>query len=86
MAPSVTAYVPLFIRRAVAPYLPIPGWKKLLHVVNSMDTESKKIFYGKRQALEKGDEAVSAQIGEGRDIMSILSESDTAKNDAGIMY
>ena len=41
----------------------------------SMEAQSKNIFHGKRTALEKGDEAVVHQIGEGKDIMSILSAS-----------
>lgn len=39
-----------------------------------MDETSKKIFYLKKAALEKGDDTVVQQIGEGRDIMSVLSE------------
>ena len=39
-----------------------------------MDEMSKKIFYHKKAALEKGDTAVVHQIGEGRDILSVLSE------------
>jgi len=32
-------------------------------------------IFGKKRALAEGDEAVSVQIGEGKDILSILSES-----------
>ena len=73
LLPYAIAYVPLSIRRAVAPYLPIPKWGKMLNIVETMATQSKKIFYGKRDALEKGDEALRHQVGEGRDVMSILS-------------
>ena len=74
MLPYAIEYIPSSIRRAVAPYLPIPQWGKMLNIVDAMDTQSTSIFHGKRQALEKGDEAVALQIGEGRDIMSILSK------------
>ena len=57
----------------MAPHLPIHNWHEMLSVVDTMDTQSKKIFHSKRAALEKGEEAVVHQIGEGRDIMSILS-------------
>lgn len=38
-----------------------------------MDETSNAILSAKRKALEKGDDAVVHQVGEGRDIMSILS-------------
>ena len=75
MLPHILPYVPLPIRTALAPYLPIPHWGRMLKVVDTMDSQSRNVFYGKKAALEKGDEAVTHQIGEGRDIMSILSES-----------
>ena len=68
------ACIPLSIRRALAPYLPIPRWGKMLDIVNTMESQSKNVFYSKRRAFEMGDEAVKHQIGEGRDIMSILSK------------
>lgn len=37
------------------------------------------IFNAKKAALEKGDDAVVLQIGEGRDIMSVLSEHSLNK-------
>lgn len=75
LLPLVVSYVPLAIRRALAPYVPIPAWGKMLSIIQAMDTQSKNVFYGKKQALEKGDEALKQQIGEGRDIMSIHSKS-----------
>lgn len=38
-----------------------------------MDRTCVDIFEGKKRALKEGDEAVSKQVGEGKDIMSILS-------------
>ena len=43
-------------------------------IVDVMDEQSRNIYQGKKAALEKGEEAVVQQIGEGRDIMSILSK------------
>ena len=39
-----------------------------------MHDRSVKIFNEKKALLEKGDDALKHQIGEGRDIMSILRE------------
>lgn len=76
MIPHVMPYIPLSIRAAIAPYLPLPHWGRMLRVVNAMDTQSRNVYNSKKVALEKGDEAVTHQIGEGRDIMSILSTSN----------
>lgn len=38
----------------------------------TMDQQARLIFGGKMAALEKGDAAVVQQIGEGKDILSIL--------------
>ncbi|KIP02463.1 hypothetical protein PHLGIDRAFT_26577 [Phlebiopsis gigantea 11061_1 CR5-6] len=74
--PYVTRYIPLSIRRSISPHLPIHNWSEMLHIAETMETQSKNIFYGKRKALEKGDEAVVHQIGEGKDIMSILMKAN----------
>lgn len=44
-------------------------------MVDVIHETSKMIFYSKKAALEKGDDAVVHQVGEGRDIISVLSES-----------
>lgn len=46
----------------------------MIKATNTMDEMSRNIFYEKKAALKKGDDSVVHQIGEGRDIMSILSE------------
>ena len=47
--------------------------RDILTVLNDTAIE---IFEGKKKALEEGDEAVTKQIGQGNDIMSILSTYD----------
>ena len=37
-----------------------------------MDRTSTEVFEQKKKALQAGDEAVTKQVGEGKDIMSIL--------------
>lgn len=39
-----------------------------------MHNTSVDIFESKKEALENGDKALSNQVGQGKDIMSILSE------------
>lgn len=56
--------------------LPSKNIKLLIDATEVMDETSKKVFYHKKEALEKGDDAVVHQMGEGRDIMSILSKTD----------
>ncbi|EIM81571.1 cytochrome P450 [Stereum hirsutum FP-91666 SS1] len=62
--------------------LPSKNIKLLIDATEVMDETSKKVFYHKKEALEKGDDAVVHQMGEGRDIMSILMQSNlTADED-----
>ncbi|KAF8896612.1 cytochrome P450 [Infundibulicybe gibba] len=45
-------------------------------IVDTMHNTSKQIFEGKKAALREGDEALSRQIGQGNDIMSILMRAN----------
>lgn len=45
-----------------------------MKMIDTMDSKSKEIYYGKKVALEKGDEEVLDKVGMGKDIMSILRE------------
>lgn len=51
---------------------PHDGVKDLVKLSDILWTRSTEILTQKREALEKGDESVAAQVGEGKDIMSIL--------------
>lgn len=59
-------------RRAIAEAIPEKTIRQLVNIVNIMDTTANEVFEIKKTALNKGDEAMLAQIGEGKDIMSIL--------------
>lgn len=55
----------------------ITPWKALHEVrdmVNYMHEISVEIYHEKKRALEEGDEAVVRQIGQGKDLLSILRE------------
>lgn len=61
------------MRRFIVDLLP---WKSLHDVRDIVDTiynTSLDIFESKKRALLDGDEAVERQVGEGKDILSILS-------------
>ena len=45
---------------------------RLQEITDVLHARSVLIFNEKKAALEKGDEALKAQIGEGHDIMSVL--------------
>lgn len=55
--------------------MPSKTIKQLIDATDVMDETSRMVFSHKKEALEKGDDAVVHQIGEGRDIMSVLSET-----------
>lgn len=75
--PWVLEKVPRSVRGKLAPYVSqlSKRARRFRDVGMTLEAESKKIFYAKRAALEQGDEAVVHQIGEGNDILSILSKS-----------
>ena len=50
------------------------GVQKMKTIVDTIHQRSVDIYQQKKRALEQGDEKVTRQIGEGKDIMSILSE------------
>ncbi|THH11078.1 hypothetical protein EW146_g8172 [Bondarzewia mesenterica] len=65
-------------RRAVAEKTPWEDVQRLVNIVDIMDNTSREVFENKKTALEKGDEAVVHQIGEGKDIMSVLLKANMA--------
>jgi hypothetical protein len=46
-------------------------------MVDLMHVTSVEIYTAKKKALEEGEEALTQQVGQGRDIISILSKSDS---------
>jgi hypothetical protein len=60
-------------RRLIMNILPWKNLHELRDVVDVLNKTAIEIFEKKKKALEEGDEAVTQQIGKGKDIMSILS-------------
>ncbi|CAL1701693.1 unnamed protein product [Somion occarium] len=59
-------------RRRVIEMFPNKLVRRALAISDALDQTSKEILRAKRAALAAGDEAVSEQIGEGKDIISVL--------------
>ncbi|KAJ3479304.1 hypothetical protein NLI96_g9146 [Meripilus lineatus] len=73
MTPYIVKIGSASFRRWVLDNL-VPSSKvqRLKNLIDVLDSESKDLLAKKRKALEDGDEAVKQQIGEGKDIMSVL--------------
>lgn len=66
-------YVPFRkLKRFLVASTPSRAVRDLKRFVDTMDERSYAIYYDKRRALLTGDEALKQQIGEGKDIMSVL--------------
>ncbi|EIM84937.1 cytochrome P450 [Stereum hirsutum FP-91666 SS1] len=63
-------------RRWFSQTIPFKRLHRLIELSDIMDKKSKEILNSKKVALEKGDDAVIHQVGEGRDIMSILLKAN----------
>lgn len=64
-------------RRRLLDLLPSKKVQFVKGLTDVMDAHSKDIISRKRLALSKGDEAVLQQVGEGKDIISILMRANT---------
>lgn len=62
-------------RRRVVELIPLKTVKDMLSVTDTIGRHTKGILRKKRLALQAGDEAIRTQVGQGKDIMSILSKS-----------
>ncbi|KAI9065218.1 cytochrome P450 [Trametes sanguinea] len=63
-------------RRKVIQWFPDKRLHKLQDVVDTMHRRATEIYLEKKSRLEKGDVALLHQLGEGRDIMSILLQAN----------
>ncbi|KZT12277.1 cytochrome P450 [Laetiporus sulphureus 93-53] len=74
---------PPCFRAWVTEIFPNPNVRGLKVVIDTMDRMSKEIYHAKQAAIQQGDEATIHQVGEGKDIMSILMKANmtAAEND-----
>ncbi|TFK75131.1 cytochrome P450 [Pluteus cervinus] len=73
--PRIAGWGSPAFRRAVVDLLQVPSKtiRQMRDIVDLMHQTSLEIIQQKQKALKEGDEAVSQQIGHGKDIVSILS-------------
>lgn len=74
LLPYVTKIGSASFRRRIVEMIPMTTVQELRRISDTLHERSVRIYKEKKEALEKGDEALKHQIGEGRDIMSILRE------------
>ena len=73
LTPLVTRLGTPKFRRFIMDLLPWKTLHQLRDITDVMHDTSVEIVKSKKRALEDGEEAVAGQIGEGKDILSILS-------------
>lgn len=67
--------IPRF-RRFIVDHLPFKDVKQVRGIIDSIQHTSTEILEAKKRALQEGDEAIVRQIGQGKDITSILCTCD----------
>ncbi|KAI0669335.1 cytochrome P450 [Trametes maxima] len=67
---------PAWLRSKIVGWTPIERVQKMKNVVEVMYTRSMEIMEQKRRAILRGDDALTAHIGEGKDVMSILLKAN----------
>ncbi|KAI0791332.1 cytochrome P450 [Abortiporus biennis] len=61
--------------------LPVARIRKVKKIADSIDNQVNEILKAKKAALAKGDEALLHQIGEGKDILSVLLKANMAASE-----
>lgn len=64
---------PAWLRRKAIESVPIDRIKKSIEISDTLNRTVREILDLKKAALASGDEAVTSRIGEGKDIISVLS-------------
>lgn len=72
---------PATFRRKIVEMLPRDGASQhMMRISDTLTARSLKIVNKKKEALQQGDAALKQQVGEGKDIMSVLCESNRKQN------
>ncbi|KAI0628830.1 cytochrome P450 [Trametes polyzona] len=77
-APLVKLGGPASFRRKLVELTPYEPLQRMKHISDTIHESSVRIYNEKRRALERGDEAIKQQVGEGKDIISVLLRENTA--------
>ncbi|KAI0365140.1 cytochrome P450 [Pilatotrama ljubarskyi] len=76
LLPYVPDVGPAWLRRRLLELIPNQGLQKLKDIVDRLHERAVAIYEERKAALEKGEEALSHRIGEGKDLMSILLKAN----------
>ncbi|KAH9485689.1 Cytochrome P450 monooxygenase 91 [Psilocybe cubensis] len=63
-------------RKFVVDIMPFAAVKEMKNIIDVLYRTSVEIFESKKEAIAKGDEALAAQVGKGKDIISILMKAN----------
>ncbi|KAH7882788.1 cytochrome P450 [Phlebopus sp. FC_14] len=74
--PYVVNIGPPGFRKFIVKITPWQALQGLNHIVDVMHETSTEVYEAKKKAFAAGDEAVQAQVGQGKDIMSILLQAN----------
>ncbi|CCM01086.1 uncharacterized protein FIBRA_03134 [Fibroporia radiculosa] len=69
---------PAWLRRRLVELVPSKDLQRVLSIIDIMTQKSIEVYQDKKAALARGDRAVVQQIGEGKDLMSILIKANSA--------
>ena len=72
VAPFIDYLGPMWFRRWLVNIFPHRGVQRMKFIVDTMYQRSKEIYEAKKALIESGDDAMLHQVGEGKDVMSIL--------------
>lgn len=72
LLPYVAGWGTPSFRRTIVKMIPVTDLQNTLKMVDTMHKTSIDIFESKKAALARGDQAMVAQVGRGKDLMSIL--------------
>ncbi|KIP09651.1 hypothetical protein PHLGIDRAFT_86237 [Phlebiopsis gigantea 11061_1 CR5-6] len=76
LTPHIRPYIPRALGRVFAEWVPHQGAQRIRMISDTMAKQSRMIYNSKIEALKKGDAAIMHQIGEGKDIISILIKAN----------
>lgn len=75
--PYLVRIGPAALRRKIVEMAPKGGPSHhMMQISDALSERSHRIVNEKKRALQQGDEALKQQVGEGKDIMSVLRESN----------
>ncbi|KAI0333105.1 cytochrome P450 [Cubamyces sp. BRFM 1775] len=81
LLPVLVHIGPASFRRKVVEMIPYGPAQRMKQISDAMHDRSVRIINEKREALERGDEALKHQIGEGKDIMSVLLRANMSASE-----